>query len=94
MNMLRAVSCLVLLTLLCGLSSIALGQAATFDANPNPVAAGQTVTFTGNPVIPATCLDQYEWTHHVGEIFFEWSGELKCIPPPSARTRHGFIQHG
>jgi hypothetical protein len=55
MNTLRLVGCVLLLTILLSLSSVAaFAQAATFTATPSPVPPGQTVTFNGNPVIPVT----------------------------------------
>jgi hypothetical protein len=51
MRLLGFVQGVLFLTGVLGLSSFGFGQAATFNANPNPVVAGQTVTFTGNPVI-------------------------------------------
>jgi len=55
MNTLRLVGCVLLLTIILSLSSVAaFAQAATFTATPSPVPPGQTVTFTGNPVIPVT----------------------------------------
>src|SRR5882724_11762528 len=55
MNTLRLVGCVLLLTILLSLSSVAaFAQAATLTATPSPVPPGQTVTFTGNPGILVT----------------------------------------